>query len=78
LDLFYLQVKNHLSKVAKYTGLSLVAVVGGMSKQKQIRLLNRQPDVVIATPGRLHDLMDAGESSSHKIRSISCVSCSSI
>ena len=31
----------------------ICAVVGGMSSQKQERLLNLKPQVVIATPGRL-------------------------
>ena len=32
-------------------------VVGGMSLQKQERLLRRRPEIVVATPGRLWELM---------------------
>ena len=32
-------------------------LVGGMSLQKQERLLRRRPEVVVATPGRLWELM---------------------
>ena len=32
-------------------------VVGGMSIQKQVRLLRRCPEIVIATPGRLWQLI---------------------
>lgn len=37
--------------------VSIAAVVGGMSAQKQRRVLERGVDIVIATPGRLWDLL---------------------
>ena len=39
----------------------VVTVVGGMSEQKQQRLLGRRPDVVVATPGRLWEFVEAGD-----------------
>lgn len=33
-------------------------MVGGLSQQKQKRLIDSSPDIVVATPGRLWDLMD--------------------
>ena len=35
----------------------IVAVVGGMAPQKQQRLLNKCPEIIVATPGRLWDLI---------------------
>ncbi len=32
-------------------------VVGGMAQQKQRRMLKRRPEIIIATPGRLWDLI---------------------
>ena len=52
------QVTKHLKNAAKYTNLWVVPVVGGMAPQKQIRLLKKGPDVVVATPGRLWDMMN--------------------
>jgi len=46
-----------LKAVACHTTISIVPVVGGMSLQKQERLLRRRPEVVVATPGRLWELM---------------------
>uniref|UniRef100_H2YAU2 ATP-dependent RNA helicase n=1 Tax=Ciona savignyi TaxID=51511 RepID=H2YAU2_CIOSA len=66
-----IQVKNHIMKAAKYSGLWASVVVGGMAQQKQIRLLNKEPDIVIATPGRLWELIESGHpylSTIHKIR----------
>jgi ATP-dependent RNA helicase DDX24/MAK5 len=38
--------------------VSVAAIVGGMSSQKQRRLLDRGLDILIATPGRLWDLIE--------------------
>lgn len=42
-------------KIAKYTDIRFCLCVGGMSTQQQEQELKTQPDVVIATPGRLID-----------------------
>lgn len=51
------QVKHHIDAVAKFTGIRTAIVVGGMAPQKQERLLNRGPEIVIATPGRLWEMI---------------------
>ncbi|CAH3197173.1 unnamed protein product [Porites evermanni] len=56
-----LQIKSHLQQVAKHTFLEIVAVVGGMAPQKQQRLLRKCPEIIVATPGRLWDLISEGE-----------------
>jgi ATP-dependent RNA helicase DDX24/MAK5 len=38
--------------------LSIAAIVGGMSSQRQRRILDRGLDVLVATPGRLWDIME--------------------
>ncbi|KAG2317750.1 hypothetical protein Bca52824_020872 [Brassica carinata] len=45
--------RNLLSRV--------VPIVGGMSSAKQERLLKGKPEIVVGTPGRLWELMSAGE-----------------
>ena len=52
-----MQVCDMLKAVAKHTDVDVVPVVGGMSLQKQERLLRRRPEIVVATPGRLWELM---------------------
>ena len=37
--------------------VSIAAIVGGMSPHKQKRILSRGVDVLVATPGRLWDIM---------------------
>lgn len=46
--------------IAKNTHHRILTVVGGVSYNPQIQALNRGVDVLIATPGRLVDLMDQG------------------
>ena len=41
--------------------MSIAAVVGGMSAQKQRRVLERGADILIATPGRLWDLVEESD-----------------
>jgi ATP-dependent RNA helicase DDX24/MAK5 len=55
-----LQVCAMMRAVAVYTKIDVCPVVGGMSKEKQERLLNRRPAVIVATPGRLWDTMQSG------------------
>merc|ERR1719240_2622757 len=50
------QVESHLTAITKQTAITSVCVVGGMSIQKQQRLLNKKPHLVIGTPGRLFAL----------------------
>jgi ATP-dependent RNA helicase DDX24/MAK5 len=38
--------------------VSVAAIVGGMSTQKQTRILSRGVDVLVATPGRLWDILE--------------------
>lgn len=55
-----IQIKNHLTLAAKYTGVKIAVVVGGMAAVKQERILNDAPEIVIATPGRLWELVQQG------------------
>ncbi|XP_076801447.1 ATP-dependent RNA helicase DDX24-like [Clavelina lepadiformis] len=65
-----IQVSKHIKNVAKYTGLRAITIVGGMAPQKQVRQLKTKPDIVIATPGRLWELLETGHpylSSLHRL-----------
>lgn len=55
-----LQIKEHIDKVAKYTEIQCVAVVGGLATAKQERLVSKCPEIIVGTPGRLHKLLMDG------------------
>jgi ATP-dependent RNA helicase DDX24/MAK5 len=65
------QVCEHLQAVAKPCGVWVVPIVGGISPPKQARLLTRRPAVVVATPGRLWELMRAAEPHVSDLRGLS-------
>jgi ATP-dependent RNA helicase DeaD len=53
-----LQIAKDLARFSKYTpGIRVVAVYGGAGIDAQIRSLRRGAHIIVATPGRLNDLM---------------------
>ena len=54
------QIADVIAPLARYAGLHSVLVAGGMSYTPQLKALSRGVDIVIATPGRLIDLLDRG------------------
>lgn len=55
------QVTDHLKAVAKHINVRVTPIVGGILAEKQERLLKAKPEIVVGTPGRLWELMSAGE-----------------
>ncbi len=57
-----LQIADDLRDFSKYIkGVNIVAVYGGTSIMDQIRALKHGAQIVVATPGRLIDLMERGK-----------------
>lgn len=52
-----LQIYENIQVYSKYTGIRSTAVVGGVSQRSQERALALGADILIATPGRLIDLI---------------------
>ncbi|NXA08402.1 DDX24 helicase, partial [Sapayoa aenigma] len=67
------QVKHHIDAVAKFTGIKTAILVGGMAAQKQERVLNRKPEIVIATPGRLWELVKERHPHLTNLRQLRCL-----
>ena len=56
-----MQVSDTLSPLAHSASLSVRLIAGGMPYSKQIRSLERGVTIVVATPGRLVDLVNRGD-----------------
>ena len=51
------QVAETMRPLAKAAGLSVTTIVGGVSQNPQVQALRRGVDILVATPGRLEDLI---------------------
>jgi len=66
-----MQITGDLNDYAKFTGkLKILAVYGGASIDNQIRALKKGVQIIVATPGRLIDLIGRGAA---KLSSVSTV-----
>lgn len=54
------QIADSFRSYGKYTQLKYYAIYGGVSQNPQVEALRRGIDVLIATPGRLNDLINQG------------------
>src|SRR4030095_4762954 len=55
-----IQVSNVLRRLLRARSLRLVAIYGGAQMHKQIAGLEEGAEIIVATPGRLIDLIDRG------------------
>ena len=54
-----LQIANELKNYSKYTkGLNVVAIYGGASITEQAREVKRGAQIIVATPGRMQDMVN--------------------
>ncbi|WP_431300851.1 DEAD/DEAH box helicase [Tabrizicola sp. BL-A-41-H6] len=60
------QIKDNLEVFTKGTAVKVTMVVGGASLFKQAQALSKGTDVLVATPGRLIDLLERGDVSLEK------------
>ena len=66
-----LQITDDLKSYSKYIeGLHILAVYGGASIETQIRQLKKGIQVVVATPGRLVDLMERGVAKLNEVENV--------
>ncbi|MDR2034437.1 MAG: DEAD/DEAH box helicase [Helicobacteraceae bacterium] len=54
------QVSDELFKLGRFAGMRTVTIYGGQSSYRQVDLVNRGAQIVVATPGRLLDLLSSG------------------
>ena len=56
-----IQIANDLNDYAKNLPIKVLAVYGGEEIRIQLRKLNQKPQIIVATPGRLIDLIKRGK-----------------
>lgn len=54
------QIQESFAKYGRFTGLRQAAIFGGVNQFHQVKALRKGVDIIVATPGRLMDLMQQG------------------
>ncbi len=65
-----IQVQQALAAIAESLSLSVVCLCGGVDKSEQIEALAKRPNILVATTGRLLDLVNSGEFNLKQISSL--------
>jgi len=55
-----LQVEETISKLGRSVGLTTAVLIGGANMRQQVAAIRRNPNIIIATPGRLIDHLQQG------------------
>jgi superfamily II DNA/RNA helicase len=55
-----MQIDRTVQPIARSVGLFTTTIVGGVPQYKQVSALQRGVDIIIATPGRVEDLVEQG------------------
>jgi len=62
-----IQTYKYITKLAKGTDLRVALIVGGQAIEKQFESISRNPDIIVATPGRLiHHMLELDDKFSMK------------
>ena len=62
-----IQINDSIRQYGKYIALKHTVIFGGVKQGPQVKLLNKGLDIIVATPGRLLDLINQGFTSLNKI-----------
>lgn len=62
------QVSEEIGRLAKYTGIHSVPIYGGQAISVQEKKLQKDPEIIVATPGRLIDMTKRGHVHLDKVR----------
>ncbi len=55
------QITDAARQYGKFIRFSISSIIGGVPYRRQLASLSPAPDIIVATPGRLMDLMDTGK-----------------
>lgn len=65
-----LQINEVIEQLSIYTEVYSAALIGGVDQDPQIELLQAGTDIVVATPGRMFDLIHQGHLRTHRIQTL--------
>lgn len=62
-----IQIDENIKKYSQYTGVRSCVIFGGVGQKPQVDMLAKGVDILVATPGRLNDLVNQGYVKLNKI-----------
>ena len=62
-----IQIDENIKKYSQYTGVRSGVIFGGIGQKPQVDMLAKGVDILVATPGRLNDLVNQGYLKLNKI-----------
>lgn len=62
-----IQITKVVKELAKETRVEVFGIFGGVDQDPQIAKLEKRIDIIVATPGRLFDLMSQGHLKAHRV-----------
>ncbi|GEP97974.1 DEAD/DEAH box helicase [Chitinophaga cymbidii] len=65
-----IQIAEVFKKLGKYTKVDIMGLFGGVEQEAQIKKLDKGVDVLIATPGRMFDLISQGHLDLSHVRTL--------
>ncbi len=65
-----LQLTEVFNQIARYTKVKILGLIGGVDQQPQIETLEKRVDILIATPGRMFDLISQGYIKVHRVKTL--------
>ena len=64
------QVAKEVQQLGRHSGIHAVSIYGGQSMNVQIQALQRKPQIIVGTPGRLIDLLQRRELDLHAVETV--------
>lgn len=65
-----LQITGVFDEIGRYTNIKTLALIGGVDQDPQIETLEKRVDVLVATPGRMFDLISQGHLKVHRVETL--------
>lgn len=62
-----IQIHENIEKYSKYTSIRTGVIFGGVGQRPQVDMLRKGTDILVATPGRLNDLVNQGHIKLNKL-----------
>ncbi|MEG0086565.1 MAG: DEAD/DEAH box helicase, partial [Niameybacter sp.] len=62
-----IQINENIEKYSQYTSIRTGVIFGGVGQRPQVEMLRNGIDILVATPGRLNDLINQGYIKLNKI-----------